>query len=99
MPKIFNKESKNLLFRSSKKDFPPKTIQKTLSKRVIKKINLKDKRYKAYNMEERVILVDSQDKEIGVGEKIETHRQGKLHRAFSIFVFNPRKEMLIQQIA
>ncbi len=50
-------------------------------------------------MEEKVILVNKNDKEIGSGEKILMHQQGKLHRAFSIFVFNSKGELLIQKRA
>lgn len=50
-------------------------------------------------MEEQVILVDSSNKEIGVAEKIKTHREGKLHRAFSIFVFNSEGQLLLQKRA
>lgn len=46
-----------------------------------------------------VILVDSQDNELGVMEKLEAHEKGVLHRAFSIFLFNSKGEMLIQQRA
>src|SRR6185503_10093666 len=46
-----------------------------------------------------VILVDENDNEIGSCEKMEAHRQGWLHRAFSIFIFNSRGEMLLQQRA
>jgi isopentenyl-diphosphate Delta-isomerase len=48
---------------------------------------------------EEVILVDEQDVEIGTLEKMEAHIQGKLHRAFSIFIFNEKGEMLLQQRA
>ena len=48
-------------------------------------------------MEERVILVDESDREIGSEDKLEAHRQGKLHRAFSIFVFNPDGQILLQK--
>lgn len=50
-------------------------------------------------MEEKVILVDKNDKEVGTGEKLKTHQEGKLHRAFSIFVFNSKNELLIHQRA
>ncbi|MEK7510284.1 MAG: isopentenyl-diphosphate Delta-isomerase [Patescibacteria group bacterium] len=50
-------------------------------------------------MEETVILVDEQDREIGTEEKIETHRKGTLHRSFSIFILNSKGEMLLQQRA
>ena len=50
-------------------------------------------------MGDNVILVDKNNKEIGVEEKLKAHKKGKLHRAFSIFVFNSKKELLIQQRA
>jgi len=46
---------------------------------------------------EKVILVDKNNRKIGVEEKIKTHKKGKLHRAFSIFIFNSKRELLIQQ--
>ena len=48
---------------------------------------------------EKVILVDENDKETGVEEKIKAHKDGKLHRAFSIFVFNSKGELLLQKRA
>ena len=48
---------------------------------------------------ERVIVVDNNDKEIGTEEKIKAHEKGKLHRAFSIFVFNSKGELLLQKRA
>jgi len=50
------------------------------------------------NMNE-VILVDENDNQIGVMEKMEAHVQGVLHRAFSIFLFNGNGEVLLQQRA
>jgi isopentenyl-diphosphate delta-isomerase len=49
--------------------------------------------------EEKVILVDKNDKEIGIGEKLQTHKKGELHRAFSVFVFNSKDELLLQKRA
>ena len=46
-----------------------------------------------------VILVNEKDEETGTAEKMEAHRKGLLHRAFSIFVFNSGGEMLMQQRA
>ena len=51
------------------------------------------------NMPEKVILVDKDDKEIGIGEKIKTHKEGKLHRCFSVFIFNSKNELLLQRRA
>ncbi len=50
-------------------------------------------------MLEQVILVDEFDRELGVGEKLQTHRTGALHRAFSIFVFDADKRLLLQKRA
>lgn len=46
-----------------------------------------------------VVLVDPNDREIGVMEKMEAHQKGLLHRAFSLFVFNSRGHWLLQQRA
>ncbi|MAO46757.1 MAG: isopentenyl-diphosphate delta-isomerase [Crocinitomicaceae bacterium] len=49
---------------------------------------------------EEVILVDSNDVELGTMEKMEAHRNGgTLHRAFSVFVFNTKGELLLQRRA
>jgi isopentenyl-diphosphate delta-isomerase len=48
---------------------------------------------------EHVILVNEQDEAIGTMEKMEAHRKGILHRAFSILLFNSKGEMLLQQRA
>ncbi|MFN3916582.1 MAG: isopentenyl-diphosphate Delta-isomerase [Flavobacteriales bacterium] len=48
---------------------------------------------------EYVILVDEQDNPLGLMEKMEAHEKGVLHRAFSVFVFNSNREMLLQQRA
>ena len=46
-----------------------------------------------------VVLVDELDQEIGVMEKFAAHEQGKLHRAFSVFIFNDKHELLLQRRA
>ncbi len=46
-----------------------------------------------------VITVDKKDEEIGKEEKLKTHQEGKLHRAFSIFIFNKKGELLLQKRA
>lgn len=50
-------------------------------------------------MEEQVILVDNCDRPIGVMEKMQAHREGVLHRAFSIFVTNAQGDLLLQRRA
>lgn len=47
----------------------------------------------------QVVLVDEQDQEIGTMEKMQAHHEGKLHRAFSVLLYNKKGEMLIQQRA
>ena len=49
--------------------------------------------------EEFVILVDQNDQEVGQMEKLAAHEGGRLHRAFSVCVFNYRQELLLQQRA
>jgi len=48
---------------------------------------------------QQVILVNEQDEVMGTMEKMEAHRKGALHRAFSVFIFNARGEMLLHQRA
>lgn len=48
---------------------------------------------------EKVILVDENDQAIGTMEKMEAHKKALLHRAFSVFIFNSKNEMLIHQRA
>ena len=50
-------------------------------------------------MKEEVILVNEKDEVIGHMEKMEAHRKAVLHRAFSIFIFNNKGEMLLQKRA
>lgn len=50
-------------------------------------------------MEEQVILVNERDEPIGLMGKMEAHEKGLLHRAFSVFVFNSKQEVLLQQRA
>jgi len=47
----------------------------------------------------KVILVDEQDHVVGEMDKMEAHEKGILHRAFSIFIFNSKGQMLIHQRA
>ncbi|WMI65890.1 isopentenyl-diphosphate Delta-isomerase [Aestuariibaculum sp. YM273] len=49
--------------------------------------------------EEQVILVNENDEPIGLMPKMEAHEKALLHRAFSVFIFNDKKELMIQQRA
>jgi isopentenyl-diphosphate delta-isomerase len=49
--------------------------------------------------EENVILVDTNDQQIGLMPKLEAHQKGLLHRAFSVFLMNRKGEVMLQQRA
>ena len=49
--------------------------------------------------EELVILVNENDEQIGLMPKMEAHEKAVLHRAFSVFVFNNKNQLLLQQRA
>ena len=49
--------------------------------------------------EEQVILVNENDEQIGLMPKLEAHEKAALHRAFSVFVFNVKDELLLQKRA
>jgi diphosphomevalonate decarboxylase len=49
---------------------------------------------------DQVVLVDEHDRDLGVMEKLAAHQQGKLHRAFSVFIYRKtgnKIEVLLQQ--
>jgi len=46
---------------------------------------------------ERIVLVNKKNETIGTEEKMKAHRVGKLHRAFSVLLFNKKGEALIQK--
>ena len=47
--------------------------------------------------EDNVILVDKNDNQVGLMPKLEAHQKGVLHRAFSVFIFNNKYELLLQK--
>lgn len=49
--------------------------------------------------EENVILVNEKDEPIGLMPKMEAHQKALLHRAFSVFIFNEKDELMLQQRA
>jgi isopentenyl-diphosphate delta-isomerase len=55
--------------------------------------------YEVMENEEYVTLVDENDQIVGTMEKMEAHVKGVLHRAFSIFIFNTKGQLLLQQRA
>lgn len=50
-------------------------------------------------IEEKVILVDTNDNPIGLMNKLEAHEKAVLHRAFSVFILNDKNELMLQQRA
>ena len=50
-------------------------------------------------MNEMVILVDNNDNQLGLMEKMEAHEKAILHRAFSVFILNDNNELLLQKRA
>lgn len=50
-------------------------------------------------IEDKVILVDVNDNQIGSMPKLEAHEKGVLHRAFSVFIFNNNGELMLQKRA
>lgn len=48
---------------------------------------------------ENVILVNENDQEMGIMEKMEAHKKGLLHRAISVFIFDINGRLLIQKRA
>jgi len=50
-------------------------------------------------MEENVILVDVLDNQLGLMPKMEAHEKAVLHRAFSVFIFNDKGELMLQHRA
>ena len=49
--------------------------------------------------EEKVILVNENDEQIGLMPKMEAHEKALLHRAFSVFIMNDKNELMLQQRA
>jgi isopentenyl-diphosphate Delta-isomerase len=49
--------------------------------------------------EEQVVLVNDKDEPIGTMDKLQAHRDGALHRAFSIFLFDEHGKLLLQRRA
>jgi isopentenyl-diphosphate delta-isomerase len=48
-------------------------------------------------LQEEIVLVDRDDNEIGIAEKLETHRRGDLHRAFSVLIWDSAGRLLLQR--
>ena len=50
-------------------------------------------------IKEKVVLVDENDNQIGLMPKMEAHEKAVLHRAFSVFIFNNKNELMLQRRA
>jgi isopentenyl-diphosphate delta-isomerase type 1 len=51
------------------------------------------------DQDEQVVLVDRLDQPLGVMDKLQAHVEGRLHRAFSVFIFDKQDRLLLQQRA
>jgi isopentenyl-diphosphate delta-isomerase len=49
--------------------------------------------------EEQLVLVDEDNREVGVMNKLEAHKRGLLHRAISVFVFDAEGKLILQRRA
>jgi isopentenyl-diphosphate delta-isomerase len=56
-----------------------------------------DDRERRALLAEQVVLVDEEDREVGVASKLKAHQEGQLHRAFSVLVFDSAGSMLLQR--
>jgi len=65
----------------------------------VHRINFRNLHQKYILTTEKVILVNPDDQQIGLMEKLEAHQKGLLHRAFSIFILNDKNELMLQQRA
>lgn len=69
-----------------------------LQRELIRQMNQKARYEKVSSESEDLILVDENDNEIGAISKADAHdAHGTLHRAFSLFIFNEKGELLLQQ--
>jgi isopentenyl-diphosphate Delta-isomerase len=53
--------------------------------------------FRASDRQEMIVLVDEHNRRVGLGEKLEVHRKGQLHRAFSIFLADDAGRVLLQR--
>ncbi|HYD14986.1 MAG TPA: isopentenyl-diphosphate Delta-isomerase [Hyphomicrobium sp.] len=49
--------------------------------------------------QETLVLVDADDRDVGTAEKLDAHRRGLLHRAFSVIIWDTRGCQLLQKRA
>ena len=55
--------------------------------------------FKSNLMKNTVVLINEEDKVIGLMDKMEAHKRGILHRAFSVFIFDYEGNILLQKRA
>jgi isopentenyl-diphosphate Delta-isomerase len=55
--------------------------------------------FRPADRQEMLILVDERNRRVGLGEKLDVHRRGQLHRAFSIFLADGAGRVLLQKRA
>lgn len=93
----------NILLHFSQLSLFFSSLYKIIFSQIIKKLNIYFTKScikpKFVGMEEMVVLVNPNDEVLGLMEKQQAHINGLLHRAFSVFLFNEKGEMLLQKRA
>jgi isopentenyl-diphosphate Delta-isomerase len=71
----------------------------TVESREVIELMVEDSPFATIMKEQEVVLVNERDEAIGTMKKMEAHEKGLLHRAFSVFIFDSKGRMLLQQRA
>jgi len=71
----------------------------TVKTRAVIELMVEDSPFTTVMNEQEVVLVNERDEVIGTMKKMEAHEKGLLHRAFSVFIFDKKGRMLLQQRA
>jgi isopentenyl-diphosphate Delta-isomerase len=71
----------------------------TVENRGVIELMVEDSPFTTVMKEQEVVLVNERDEAIGTMKKMEAHEKGLLHRAFSVFIFDSKGRMLLQQRA
>lgn len=102
IPHIKPTKFNNLIPKLNRQLSSSTTLTKDLEDKLRQKYNIKDTSLDRY-LKERIILVDTDDQQIGEMSLLESHLnensidKNMIHRAFSVFLFNENNQLLLQQ--
>lgn len=100
LAKEYTKKTKNLLKGFEKSEARDQLNILSIMSRTNKYLaRIKEKFGESKVKKEYLVLVDENDNPKGKEEKIKAHEEGKLHRAFSVFIFNSKGHLLLQKRA